>query len=747
MHSHHRSPNPYQIHPNTYGRQYNRYGTHQNKMAPTKVYRAQKHSSLSRQSLPTSNYGHVQRYDGNPYTGKNRGSHRSRQNYSLKASKQHNPFKGNDEQSTNRYSRYSPSNGRNYVHSQKPVRSPQNRRVSHHPPDSRSGLKSPLQQKYGSNGVVIHPQILRVDATSKKINNNTVEIEIDHTISVSKIESSSQLQSPRSSDTLPKSPNNGRDHSRYSVVNKIDIPVKKNIPDSTMMSTPNRYTKTVTHQHLSSTERSPSTVQKVMLPPNLRNTSRCFQNSPSRVKVNDRLPVQEYFTMQSPRVISTSRSRVISPGRTLNQNCPTIEQRTLNGSFNFSHIPGKIVHTEVHSIQQSLLHSPSSRNVYVSETKTPRISTCTQSTSAVIAEHSLYHRSPNSSIQYNNYYVTKSPSRRVTTTVIEHPPRLLSTKLYLKNQQAYCSGCCCHHNHHKCSSPIIAKTRIEPPPRILSANVHASPIRTKVQKVSERATPKIKVKQEIKEPESKTVVLIRENREMMNRVQSYDIIEKMREWSKPLKPNLGAIHSPRKNSRVKQANRPIRFPNSYRVKPRIKRSHPAVTKPETTYYPDHPDDRSSILLYIINKKEAESDMEVEQEHEIDHFFLDKQNKEHTLTTTIVSRSKKQKGHLMVSPPHVKIILDGEFVSESTPLVNEEEFLDESGNEIFYGSQKNINEGIKIHQIEESKNSLGRLDSKISFAGNDIHKSPKIEDNYSTSHNNKHNSEIPNRNLM
>ena len=46
------------------------------------------------------------------------------------------------------------------------------------------------------------------------------------------------------------------------------------------------------------------------------------------------------------------------------------------------------------------------------------------------------------------------------------------------------------------------------------------------------------------------------------------------------------------------------------------------------------------MLYIINKKDEDSDMEVEQEHEIDHFFIDKQNNEHKLTTTIVSKSKK-----------------------------------------------------------------------------------------------------------
>jgi hypothetical protein len=56
---------------------------------------------------------------------------------------------------------------------------------------------------------------------------------------------------------------------------------------------------------------------------------------------------------------------------------------------------------------------------------------------------------------------------------------------------------------------------------------------------------------------------------------------------------------------------------------------------------------------------------------------------------------------MVSPPHVKIILDGEFVSESTPHVNEE-LRDEEGNEIFYGSVSGIGDdnGIKVHRVSD-----------------------------------------------
>ena len=108
-------------------------------------------------------------------------------------------------------------------------------------------------------------------------------------------------------------------------------------------------------------------------------------------------------------------------------------------------------------------------------------------------------------------------------------------------------------------------------------------------------------------------------------------------------------------------------------------------------------------------------MEVEQEHEIDHFFVDKQNQEHKLTTTIVSKSKKQLGHLMVSPPHVKIILDGEFVSESTPHVNEE-LRDESGNEIFYGSVSAQQEdnAIKVHRVSNEDLEF-KKQSKLSFA--------------------------------
>jgi hypothetical protein len=120
------------------------------------------------------------------------------------------------------------------------------------------------------------------------------------------------------------------------------------------------------------------------------------------------------------------------------------------------------------------------------------------------------------------------------------------------------------------------------------------------------------------------MVIVRENVDCVNRVTDFEFLHKMHKYARSLKPNLGEIRSSRGSKKIKFANKPIKMPNSLRIKPRFKKSKPAMVKPEPRFYPEHPDDRSSILLYIINQRE-DSDMEVEQEHEIDHFFVDKQN--------------------------------------------------------------------------------------------------------------------------
>lgn len=756
---------PYELQDSSYGRQYNRYGSHQSssqRQSQVRVYHSQnqgynhchnpQNSRVSHHNPSFSRNDDGSYFESQQLNGLRVNTHSDF--YSKNNFQTYNPFKENDQQPTNRNSRPSYHiNSRNVT----PGRTyrVENRRMSHMPSTqinqyakSRSPIThdrrrsvSPIQQQYGVRHVRIEPEVIEVKASSKKIDANTLEIEIDQTINLNKIEDFSVTSplSPTSDKTVQKSPINSRlFHSNareFQFVNTIDLdtpnqpqkPLQLNSRQrsASPISTPNRYisSKKLDPVERNRLNRTPSTVQKITVEGSLQHhatpshsVKRYMKASPSmsRIASQQRETFGEYFKGQSP--MTRNVTRVVTPIRNTSSNKECLHCNCGNNGKS----PSRVV-TTTYTVDQSRAPSPSGTRV-----RDLRSTYYTQSSSNLIPDYSRVS-SPKSTIRYSNYYASgnvKVHREQRPTLVYEHAPRVVSTKVFRQSHCcSYNTHSCCHSHHcgqnyHPSETRI---TKIEHPPRTLSATIQGSPIVTRVQ-VQERASPivpkppkkpVVQVKEEKKEEELNLVV-VRENKDHVNRITDPEFLDKMNRYVKPLKPNLGEFRSPRGNKQIKFANKPIKMPNSLRIRPKIKKSRPATTKPEPTYYPDHPDDRSSILLYIIDRR-ADSDMEVEQEHEIDHFFVDKQNQEHKITTTIVSKSKKQLGHLMVSPPHVKIILDGEFVSESTPIVNEE-LKDEDGNEIFYDSESaNLNsQGIKVHRVQDKKSKFKR-DSRLSFA--------------------------------
>ena len=98
-----------------------------------------------------------------------------------------------------------------------------NVRVRHRP-------GSPIHRVYGagglSNNMTVGPEVIH--HVSKKLDGNTLEIEIDQTINLNSVDQNKSHRSNGSDKTVPKSPLSGSAYpsdspSQYNIVHKIDI--------------------------------------------------------------------------------------------------------------------------------------------------------------------------------------------------------------------------------------------------------------------------------------------------------------------------------------------------------------------------------------------------------------------------------------------------------------------------------------------------------------------------------------------